>query len=165
MKIQLLGVIVILLAFALGLTGCTKSVVTVPEYRKFAPPPIQVTIEELWADYTSDVIAADAKYKGNSLLFHEVEVEEVVGNIYRNLLTDITDDNGTSQFLVESLVAGSVKFELSDFNLQQNIEAGFVLNNVVGECRGLLGGFIVIRDSSVDSTQPDIGIIEEVSDY
>jgi hypothetical protein len=111
------------------------------------------------------VVAADTKYKGNSLLFSEVVVEEVVGNNYRNLLTDITDDNGTSQFLVESLVAGSVKFELRDFNLQQNIEAGFVLNNVVGECRGLLGGFIVIRDSSVDSIQGDIGPIEEISDY
>jgi hypothetical protein len=66
---------------------------------------------------------------------------------------------------VESLVAGSVKFELRDFNLQQNIEAGFVLNNVVGKCRGLSGGFIVIRDSSVDSIQGDIGPIEEISDY
>jgi hypothetical protein len=151
MKRLLFRVIAILLAFALGLTGCAKSVVTVPEYRNFAPPPTQVTVEELWADYTSDVVAADTKYKGN--------------NNYRNLLTDITDDNGTSQFLVESLVAGSVKFELRDFNLQQNIEAGFVLNNVVGECRGLLGGFIVIRDSSVDSIQGDIGPIEEISDY
>jgi hypothetical protein len=144
------GMVILLLAFALGLTG--------PEYRNFAPPPTQVTVEELWADYTSDVVAADTKYKGNSLIFSEVVVEEVVGR-------DYTDRHSHIQYVVESLVAGSVKFELRDFNLQQNIEAGFVLNNVVGKCRGLSGGFIVIRDSSVDSIQGDIGPIEEISDY
>jgi hypothetical protein len=60
------GMVILLLAFALGLTGCAKSIVTVPEYRNFAPPPTQVTVEELWADYTSDVVAADTKYKGNT---------------------------------------------------------------------------------------------------
>ncbi len=40
-----------------------------------------------------------------------------------------------------------------------------MLNNVVGECRGLSGGFVVIGYSSVDSIQGDIGTIEEVSDY
>ena len=152
------GAVAILLALILGLTACSNSAATTPEYRNFSPPPITVTVEQLWADYTSDAAAADARYKGNMLLFSEVEVEQVVGR-------DYTDRHGEIQYLKESLVAGSVKFELRDFNLQQNIEAGFVLNNVVGECHGLLGGFVVIRDSSVDSTQPDIGIPEEVDYY
>jgi hypothetical protein len=158
MKKVISGAVAVLLALILGLAGCSRSVVTTPEYRNFAPPPITVTVEQLWADYTSDAAAADTRYKGDRLLFSKVEVEQVVGR-------DYTDRHGEVQYLVESLVAGSVKFELRDFNLQQNIEAGFVLNNVVGECRGLSGGFVVIGYSSVDSIQGDIGTIEEVSGY
>lgn len=149
-----------ILAIALfGFNGCTGNYedITPPIILSIQPPPIEVTVEQLSSDYTSDEAAADAKYKGKRLLFTEVEVEEVFGR-------DYTDNHGHITFVQEYFMTGPIKFKLRDFGIMQNIEEDYVLN-VVGECRGLLQGFVYIEDCWVESVVGDLGTSEWVDFY
>ncbi len=76
-------------------------------------------------------------------------VEEVVGRVH-------TDLHHNSLFVNEYIMIGLVKFRLRDFSVLQNIEAGYVLN-IVGESRGLLRGFVIIKYCWVESIEGDIG--------
>jgi len=136
-----------------GFNGCTSgggSHVTVPEFEGIGPPPIEVTVDQLISDYMSNEAAADSKYCEKRLLFAEVEVEEVFGR-------DYTDNHGQITYVQEYFMVGAIKFKLRDFGIMQNIEKGFVLN-LVGECRGLLKGFVYIEDCWVESIVGDLGI-------
>lgn len=144
--------LILLLSSLIVLTGCARYELFVPEYQRFSPPPDEITIERLLSDYMTDQVAADAKYKGERLLFSEVEVEQVLGD-------DVFIEIGLWEreiFVKTFFVIGSVKFGLRDSVIMQNIEERFVLN-VVGECRGLLEGFVYIEDCWVESIVGDLG--------
>ena len=144
--------LILLLSSLIVLTGCARYELFVPEYQRFAPPPDEITIERLLSDYMTDQVAADAKYKGERLLFYEVEVEQVLGD-------DVFIEIGLWEreiFVKTFFVIGSVKFGLRDSVIMQNIEEGFVLN-VVGECYGLLKGFVYIEDCWVESIVGHLG--------
>jgi len=147
----IIGVLVIGLICLSGCTGNAENGFTVPTFTEPGPPPIEVTVEQLYAEYMADETAADAKYKWKRLLFTEVDVEEVVGRIH-------VDQHGDPTFLNEYFVSGHIKFiELRDFFVvMQNIKAGYVLN-IVGDCRGLNQGFVYISDCWVESVIGDLG--------
>jgi hypothetical protein len=149
-KLSALIIIGLLLIGVVSLTGCTSTAATPPEFTTpVAPlplPPIEVTVDQLSSEYALDEAAADAKYKGEKLLFSEVEIEKVITwgiepfdfpeNIY--------------------IMAGSVIFRLRDYDVLQKIEEGYVLN-IVGKCKGKLDGNIYISNSWVESVVGDIG--------
>lgn len=149
-KLSALIIIGLLSIGAVSLPGCTSTAATPPKFTApVAPlplPPMEVTVDQLSSDYELDEAAADAKYKGKKLLFSEVEIEKVITwgiepfdfpeNIY--------------------IMAGSVIFRLRDYDVLQKIEEGYVLN-IIGKCKGKLGGNIYISNSWVESVVGDIG--------
>ena len=151
LSLVIISDMLISLIFMTGCAGSTENGFVVPTFTEPGPPPIEVTVEQLYAEYMADETAADAKYKWKRLLFAEVDVEEVVGKIY-------VDQHGDPIFLNDYFVSGHIKFiELQDFFVvMQNIKAGYVLN-IVGDCRGLNQGFVYISDCWVESVIGDLG--------
>ncbi len=153
-KLSALIIIGLLLIGAVSLPGCTSTAVTSPQVTApVAPlplPPIEVTVDQLSSDYALDEAAADAKYKGQKLLFSVVEIENVVtmGVGPRNILENLY------------IMAGSVVFGLRDNDVLQQIEEGYVLN-IIGKCKGKLDGNIYISNSWVESVVGDIGEVSQ----
>ena len=114
----------------------------------------------------ADETAADAKYKGERLLFNEVEVEEVDSHL-------VHVGGGEEVRLKYFFIIGFVQFYLRDFDIMQNIEVGYVLN-IVGECRGLVSGLwwysdgeplLLVNDCWVESVIGDITTGGEIDIY
>ena len=144
--------IAILVIALISLTSCSEnaeSSFVFPTFEEPSQPPTEVTVEQLYAEYMVDEAAADARYEGKRLLFNEVEVVKVKRQNY-------TDSHGDDYLLSLYFITGPVKFKLQDFGIMQNIKEGYVLN-IVGECRGLLEGFVIIEDCWVESVIGDIG--------
>ena len=148
-----------------GCANNTESTSTAPEFEEPGPPPIEITVDQLYGEYTADEATADAKYMGERLLFYEVEVERVDGYwVYIGL--------GEWNFEKTFFISGSVKFRLQgeDYGIMQNIEEGYVLN-IVGECRGLISGaydkkpLILVYDCWVGSVVGDLGTGEMPDSY
>ena len=145
-----------------GCANNTESTSAAPEFEELGPPPVEVTVDQLYAEYMADKAAADAKYKGERLLFHEVEVEQVDG--YFEYI-------GLGEWVFEkiSFISGPVKFELRGeyYGTMQNIEEGYVLN-IVGEGWGLQGrsrDIVAIYNCWVESVIGDLGTNEEFDYY
>ncbi len=159
---RLFPITMTILAVALiGLSGCTESAgssIVVPTFTEPKLPPIEITVEQLYQEYIANETAADAKYKGERLLFNEVGVEEVVSQAFY-------DGRAVEDREIINLyfITGLVKFKPQNFGIMQNIEEGYVLN-IVGECRGLSKGFVIINDCWVESVIGDISTLvpEEV---
>jgi len=162
-----LATIAILAVGLIGFGGCAGNAengFTVPTFTEPGPPPKEITIDQIYAEYMADEAAADAKYKWERLLFYEVEVEQVVGKYMM-----LAEALGAARLDFAKLyfTAGSVKFRLrgEDFgSIMQNIEEGYVLN-IVGECRGLQKGFVAIDNCWVESVIGDLGTGEEAEYY
>ena len=155
-----------LLVGLISITGCagnTENGFTIPTFTEPGPPPIEVTINQIYAEYIADEATADANYKGERLLFYEVEVEQVVDK-YLQMAEALGAAN--PDLIKLYFTAGFVKFRLrgEDFSIMQNIEEGYVLN-IVGECRGLQKEFIAIEDCWVESVIGDLGTGEVVDYY
>jgi hypothetical protein len=141
---------VILLAGILFNGGCSRA--------SFAPPPAttfvgvnQVTVEEISAAYQADPIKADARYKGQRLVFNSVEVEEVHSIYYQS-------GGAINTPMVDYFRAGMVRFELLDYRgAQQRVQTGFILN-LDGICLGLQGGLVNISECWVGSVKGDLGL-------
>ena len=115
-----------------GFTGCADR----GDNTTFAPPtfegigelPLEVTIDQIQAEYMADEAAADAKYKGERLLFYGVTVEEMGRMI----------DMNEGLFMYNThLITGGVKFTPKYTEYIDNVGAGFVVD-IVGECRGMI---------------------------
>ncbi len=61
----------------IGLAGCARTSFTFPSYTTPLPPPLEVTADQLYAEYMADEVAAQAKYEGKRLLFTGLTVGEV----------------------------------------------------------------------------------------
>ncbi len=126
------------------LAGCTVSAshsssVTPPQFAEPLPAPLEITVAQLYSEYSEDEAAADAKYGREKLLFYMLVVEEV-------------GKNGTT------FKSGNVIFTMS-YSLRWNIEPGFILN-IEGTCSGLHGSenLPVVKVSHIESTKGDIGV-------
>lgn len=142
-------IIVISVLSLFSFTGCTSnSEDTIPPITFSFQPPPEITVDQLVSDFESDEDTATSKYCGKRFLFSEIEVEEVFGR-------DYVDNHGEITYVKEYFTGGSIKFKLRNFGIMQNIEEGFVLN-IIGECRGLLKGFVYIEDCWVESIVGDL---------
>ena len=156
----------IILTTVVGIGGCKgndEEVVVIPEFQGIGPPPLEVTISQVYADYLTNEEDADAKYSKEKLLFSEVEVEEIFGNYFQ-----MGDALGAGElsYVKLSFNAGTAKFKLREeyFGVMQNIEEGYVLN-IIGQSRGLQEGLLLIDDCWVESVIGDLGIGEELDFY
>jgi len=146
-----------------GCANNTESTSAAPEFEEPGPPPIEITVDQVYADYVANEEDADVKYSEKILLFSGIEVEEVVGNYFF-----MSEYMGAADLVFVKLyfTSGSAKFKLRDeyFGIMQNIEEGYVLN-VVGECEGLQEGFIIIDDCWVESVIGDLGTDADEDSY
>ena len=152
----------------IGINGCTSDgggTIDVPEFEEIRPPPIEVTIDQLYADYLANEVSANAKYRDGKLLFYDIEVEEVVGN-YFMMSEALGAASGDLTYVKLHFYSGVAKFKLREeyFGIMQNIEEGYVLN-IIGECEGLKEGFLVIDDCWVESVIGDLGADKELDFY
>ena len=156
LKNKILIISALLLSSIIALTGCAKYEFFIPEYNALNSPPEEITIGQLRSDYRVNEVAADAKYKGERLLFNDVEVEQLGGQwVYIGL--------GEWIFEKTYFFSGSVKFRLwgEDYAIMQSIEEGYVLN-IVGDCRGLVSGgygeepLVLVTDCWVERVIGDI---------
>jgi hypothetical protein len=154
---------VLLLVSLVGLSGCTETDSVIPEFVEPSPLPPIVNVDQLSSEYAADADAADVKYKGERLLFSQLEVEEVVFQPFMGFAGDATNikvhfKNGGVSFIPQDR-----KFMQ---NIMQSIETGFILN-VEGICLGLIGSdnSIAIDIIWVESVKGDIGPIEIVELY
>lgn len=124
--------ITILVISLTGFTGCTgddvETTIIAPTFEGIGELPLEVTIEQVYAEYMADEVTADAKYKGEKLLFYGVTVEEV--GIYVDVSEGIFIHN-------THIITGSVKFTPKYVEYLDNVREGFVVD-IVGSCRGLI---------------------------
>ena len=140
--------------FAAGLIGFSACVGNVgitpivPIFKVLWPPPIEVTIEQLYQEYITDEAAANAKYAGKRLLFTNVEVEEI---------NSLRADNGNDPGVY--LVNASVEFRPRYWTDAALITDGFVVD-IVGEPRGMFGveqNYLVVEDCRIFIIEGDVG--------
>ena len=158
-KFIILIISVLLPISLVGLSGCTETDFVIPEFEEPSLPPTMVDVEQLSSEYAADATAADVKYKGERLLFNQLEVEEVV---FQPFLGFAGDDTHFKVYFKN----GDVSFTPQDLLIMQSIETGFILN-VEGICLGLIGfeDSITIDIIWVESIKGDIGPREIVEIY
>jgi len=123
---------VLILSFLIVLTGCQNDDQVAPVYISIGAAPVEVTIDQIYAEFMGDEAAANAKYKGKRLLFHGVTVEEV-GRIFNWGNNEVYMGNS-------HIITGNVKFNPRYTVDLDNISEGFLLN-IAGDCKGLIRPF------------------------
>jgi len=154
LKKNVIFIMILLLSSFIVLAGCGRYELFVPQYKNFTPPPDQVAIEQLISDYMTDEVAADAKYKGNTYVFTEIEVEKVGNtiNTYPPSFSDIFIISGSAIFTPRSMV---------DFDL---IGEGFVVD-IIGECKGWQFTRVLITDCWVGVVKGDVASLPNEFEY
>ncbi len=136
----------ILVIGIVSLAGCTNTVAmvpaTLPNAMEIVPPPPELTIDQISSEYSTDEAAADTKYRGEYLIFNEIEVEEV----------GFAPGGAKAYFK-----SGNVRFQLQDQAIMQTIEPGYILN-LEGQCLGfnITKDHIKIDVRWVESVKGDI---------
>ena len=131
----------------IGLSGCSSTTFVAQTYQApILPPIIEVTVDQLYAEYMADEAAADAKYKGKRLMFAEVAVEGVHGHFStgQDFLDNLMTDRETAfDYFV---MIGSVRFEPRNPQYIYGIQVGDVID-IVGYIQGMSeDGTILIKD-------------------
>ena len=126
-KLIVVTATVIILSGLFILAGCQNDGQDTPVYVPIESLPLEITIDQLYADYMTDEAAADDKYKGERLLFYGITVDEV---------STIVGPEGLIRYN-EHIIASGVKFTPRYTSDLDNVGAGFVLD-IVGESRGLI---------------------------
>ena len=78
-----LGILAILVS-VVGMTGCASPgfALTPPLTFQLLPAPKATTIDQLYKDYTTDPVAAEARYTGQRFFFTQVKTETVSKELY-----------------------------------------------------------------------------------
>ena len=137
-------IVVNVMVFALALAGCTAVTTTViPTPANYVESPPGIAIDQIYHDYIADPAAADLKYRNQRLMFANITVDEVFGRLYGQPC-------GPGVYIKEYFISGSAKFYLTDIDLLQSVESGYILN-VIGDYQGLSEHFILIENCWVES--------------
>ena len=126
-KLIVVTATVMILSGLFVMAGCQNDGQDTPVYVPIESLPLEITIDQLYADYMADEAAADDKYKGERLLFYGIKVDEV---------RTIIGPEGLVRYN-EHIIASGVQFIPRYTSDLDNVGAGFVLD-IVGECRGLI---------------------------
>ena len=141
--LSLIGILVISLVVLSGCAGNDSAVPTFPAFEALLPPPVEVTVDQLYQEYMTDEAAAEAKYKGERLLFSGVRVEEVSNFFY------------IARPIEFYILNGSVKFKPRYPSDVESIREGFVVD-IVGEAQGIIFGFLIVKDCWINIVEGDI---------
>ena len=142
--VALIGVLIFSLASATGCAGSSE--LAAPEFVESEAAVIEVTPEQLYAEYAADETAAAAKYKGKRLSFIGVTAEKIVNEFY------VYPPPGIGDLHVE---AGSFKFRPAYESYLDDIREGFVLD-IVGEVVGLIFGSLYITDCWIQIVEGNV---------
>lgn len=134
------------------LTACQSNQEPVFVYQPVALPPDEVSIEQLITDYMTDIVSADAKYKGKTFLFTGITVENIQNNT--NTYPPPYDIY---------ILSGLVKFAPRYHTGFDNIGEEFVVD-LVGKCQGWQFSRIYITECWVGVVEGDVDSIPEL-DY
>jgi hypothetical protein len=145
---QTLSVLAVLIAIVASLAGCQRDLLFTPEYTELEPAPMETDLTQLYDDYISNIQTADSKYLDKSLVFYDVLVEEVIGDVYADMEFEM-------RYQKDYFISGSVRFYLKDYLLMQSIEEGYILN-IVGKCDGYRYGEIRIIDCWVGGVEGEL---------
>ena len=110
---------------------------------------LEVSVGELNSLYMADEATADAMFRGKRLILYEVPVEEVEETLQ-------IDRHGDIVVSKEYFTFGGIRFYPNDLAKMQQVEVGFVLN-VVGDCRGVHMGSVIIDNSWLEGVGVDLG--------
>ncbi len=117
----------------INLSGCAGASFVAPPRLVIRPPPIIVEIKSVYDEYISNTAAADAKYYGQRLQFTSLTVDKVLRT------------GGRAPSVNDNFMVGDFKFILRYPSDLDKMSEG-VLVDVVGECRGMMFGYILIVD-------------------
>jgi hypothetical protein len=127
-QIVVAATVIILSGFFI-LSGCQSDEQITPVYVPIESLPLEITIDQIYADYMADETAADDKYKGGRFLFYGVTVEKV---------NSVINWGNNEVFMYNShFITGGVKFNPKYTVYLDNVWDGFVVD-IVGECKGLI---------------------------
>ncbi|MFC1865524.1 hypothetical protein ACFLYB_02275 [Chloroflexota bacterium] len=146
---------VITLSGLFVLTGCQSDEPVIPVYHAVGAPPVEVTIEQLLSDYTSDEVAADIKYKGKRLLFSDVEVESLT-------IIFIDSANDPILYIVNSDIEFRPKYDIDTTFVRE----GFVVD-MIGEVYGWFGlvdRYLVVENCWVKIIEGDAGSVLDLEE-
>jgi hypothetical protein len=148
LKIITVFTLLILLSSFIALTGCDSNEVFIPEYTEVPQPPDEVSLEQLLSDYMTDKAAADAKYKGKTFIFTEIEVEEVGNNI------NIYPPSPADMYII----SGSARFIPRYVTAFDHVTKGFIVD-IIGECQGWQFSRVLITDCWVGVVEGDAALL------
>jgi len=117
----------------ISLSGCAGTSLAAPRPLMIGPSPIIVEMKPVYDEYISNTAAADAKYYGRQLQFNSLTVDKVLRT------------GGRAPSANDNFMVGDFKFKLRYPSDLQNLTAGTIVD-VVGECRGMMFGYILIVD-------------------
>jgi hypothetical protein len=142
--------IIVVVTLGLLLVSCQQEAATVPDPLIKEPPSLlEVPASELNSLYLTDETAADAMFLGKRLTLYEVLVEEVKETLQIDRHGDIT-------VFKEYFTFEGIRFYPNDLAKMQQVEVGYVLN-VVGNCRGVHMGYVIIDNSWLEGVGVDLG--------
>ena len=120
----------ILAVLPLCLGGCATQVVARPKDATLSvsPSPQPAETARVSQDYRDNPSMADASYQGKRLIFNEVRIESVVRTVSNYYFT-----------------AGNIRFRPTCMGDLDYLAEGTVVS-VVGECQGLLWGYVYFND-------------------
>lgn len=139
-----------------GCTGEAESSEVIPEFTELGPPPIEVSTNQLYAEYITDEAAANAKYEGQRLAFTNLKAEAI-----KSVFVDSA--NASIIYVVNNSVEFRPRYNVDSAWVRQ----GYVVD-IVGEVRGLFGmtkRFLVVEDCWIRIVEGEIGIEYVDPDY
>lgn len=154
-----LTTIAILAIGLIGFGGCNsnaENTLVIPEFEEPGPPPIEVTIDQIYEEYITDEAAANAKYQGKRLSFTNVEVEKI-----RSKFAD------SSQDPLIFIVNNYVEFRPRYITDTVFVREGYVVD-IVGEARGVFGigySYLIVENCWVKIVEGEIGTVYEDPAY
>jgi len=126
-KLIVVTATVIILSGLFVMAGCQSEEQDTPVYVPIESLPLEITIDQLYADYMADEAAANDKYRGERLLFYGITIDEV---------STIIGPEGLVRYN-EHIIANGVQFIPRYTSDLDDVGVGFVLD-IVGECRGFI---------------------------
>jgi len=149
----------IMVLAGLLLTGCDSGALfAVPSAVFLKDPPLLVTAEQIFYEYSSDPVQADLQYLGKRVMFDEVTVDGLV-----TVFNYQDRQPGGSDYTMH-FISGNIKYQLRDFSLMQSIKKDYILN-IVGICQGIQGGYVVVDDCWVQSVYGELSQVAASGGY
>ena len=133
------------------LSGCSGAGVDAPSAIELDDGPLPVTVDLLASSYDSASITADAAYTERTVQLRGVNVDEIQAWFYSGAgysAVAPTFIKGPQDYFI---ISGGIKFKPRDPAYLVSLIPGSIVD-IVGRCRGVTGGEIVVDDCWIKLT-------------